>query len=64
VRNPFGDTVTAEYAWAKNSNVNGRGIGELGVSSLSVNGVPMVEMSTKLTSGALAATGGNVSENA
>src|SRR5262249_39267623 len=64
VRNPFGDTTTEEYARSKNSNVNGRGIGALGVSSLSVNGVPMVEMSTKSTSGASAAMGGNVSENA
>jgi hypothetical protein len=64
VRNPFGDTVTAEYERSKNSNGNGNGMGELGVSSPRVNGVPMVEMSTKSTPGASAATGGKVSENA
>src|SRR5262245_13353024 len=64
VRKPFGDTVTAEYERPKNSNVNSRGIGALGVSSPSINWVPMVEMSTKPTLGASAATGGKVSENA
>src|SRR5262249_27962744 len=64
VRKPFGDTVTAEEERPQNTNANGRGIGELGVSSPSVNGVPMVEMSMKSTLGASAATGGKVSENA